>query len=566
MKKIFQQAMVILSLKDKLNFLLLVLLSFILMIFESFGVAIIIPYLNIIVNGDLKYDILNEFLSNFSQKELILYSSLMLIIFFMMKNIYIFIFNYFQLKFRIDLNRRLASDLLKKYLYMPYEIYFTKNSSNMIREITGSCADFCNLIVACISILKDILIIFGIFILIVYLQGFGLFINLFIFFIACIIFYISIKKKFKYWGEKRHFFSGQGIKYLIQSLSSPKDIRIFGKQEYFLKIFDQVNHKIIHFNFLRDLTSTIPRNLFEIFGIIFITYFLIKELSVYKFEEVIISVSVLLVAFLKILPSISNVVLLLSSLKNGQKATNYVFDDLHIKVDHNETNYNQTTDKIVFEKYIEFKDISFTFDIKKKENVFNDFNLKIYKNEKILIYGDSGTGKSTLVNMLLGLLKPQKGKILIDGKDIKTDLIGFRKKTGYVPQEFLMLDDTIKKNIAFGCEDHEINEKKMANAIDKSSLEQFINKLPNKMNEIIGEKGISISGGQRKRIAIARALYSDPEILIMDEATSEIDQKTQNEIINEIAKLNNLTLIVISHDLNLNKYFKRSIDLKNYEK
>ena len=209
MKKIFQQAMVILSKKDKLRFILLIFLSFILMLFESIGVAIIIPYLNIIVNGDLKFEFLNQLVSSLSQNQLIFFSSLILIIFFVVKNLYIILFNYYQLNFRVNLNKRLASDLLRNYLYMPYNLYFKKNSSEMIREITGSCSDFCNLIVACISILKDILIIFGIFLLIVYLQGIGLFFTLFIFFIACIVFYVSIKKKFKEWGEKRHFFQAK---------------------------------------------------------------------------------------------------------------------------------------------------------------------------------------------------------------------------------------------------------------------------------------------------------------------------------------------------------------------
>ena len=157
-------------------------------------------------------------------------------------------------------------------------------------------------------------------------------------------------------GEKKTFFSGEGIKYLIQSLSSPKDIRIFGKQSYFLNIFDNINHKIIYYNFLRDLTSTIPRNIFEIFGIIFITYFLIKELSIYEFEEVIITISVLLVAFLKILPSITSVVLLLSSLKNGQKATSYVYRDLHINIDEEDVKNNEN---IIFEKILNSKILIF---------------------------------------------------------------------------------------------------------------------------------------------------------------------------------------------------------------
>ena len=169
---------------------------------------------------------------------------------------------------------------------------------------------------------------------------------------------------------------------------------------------------------------------------------------------------------------------------------------------------------------------------------------------------------------MTGILKPTDGEILIDNQNIFNNLTNFRKKIGYVPQEFLMLDDTIKNNIAFGLENHQIDLNKLENSIEKSFLKSYIETLPNKENENIGEKGITISGGQKQRIAIARALYENPEILIMDEPTSAIDSQTENEIISEVLKKNesNITMIVVSHNLNLKKYFDRSIEFKNYGK
>ena len=153
-------------------------------------------------------------------------------------------------------------------------------------------------------------------------------------------------------------------------------------------------------------------------------------------------------------------------------------------------------------------------------------------------------------------------------KDIFFNLKQARKKIGYVPQEFLILNDTIKNNIAFGLYEEEIDEVKLNKAIKNSSLSQFVNDLPNKENQNIGEKGSTLSGGQRQRIAIARALYNEPEILIMDEATSAIDSKTENEIIEDILKIknSNLTIIVISHNLSLKKFFDKYLELKNEKK
>ena len=288
---------------------------------------------------------------------------------------------------------------------------------------------------------------------------------------------------------------------------------------------------------------------------------MLREISIYNFETAIITISVLLVSFIKILPSISRIVVQLSILKNGQRAAENLYEDLNIKVDEDEyKNYDNR--KLDFQNSIEFKNISFSYDNK---NIIDNFNLHIKKGEKIFIYGDSGSGKSTLVNLLMGLIKPTNGVITFDEKDIFFNLKQARKKIGYVPQEFLILNDTIKNNIAFGLYEEEIDEVKLNKAIKNSSLSQFVNDLPNKENQNIGEKGSTLSGGQRQRIAIARALYNEPEILIMDEATSAIDSKTENEIIEDILKIknSNLTIIVISHNLSLKKFFDKHLELKN---
>tara|TARA_A100001015_G_scaffold117620_1_gene130471 strand:- start:873 stop:2579 length:1707 start_codon:yes stop_codon:yes gene_type:complete len=548
----------VISLREKKIYLILAILSFILMFLESIGIAILIPYLNIILNGNIKIEFIDQLLKDLDENETLIYSTVFLILFFVIKNIFIFGFNYFQLKFGVMLNKRLASDLLYKFLNMPYKVYFKRNSSTMIREITSTCSDFSSLVISSIMIINDLLIILGISILIILLNGFGFFLILIIFLFICSSTYFFFKNKFKTWGEKRHFHSGENLKYLMQSLSSPKDLRIYGRQNFFLNTFNDSNKKIIHFNFLRDLSMTLPRNIFEVLGIIFLTIFLIKEISINDFEKVIISVSVLMVSFIKILPAISRLIIQLSALKNGQKAVSDLHKDMKIEIEDLQNN----DENLKFENDISFEKINFKFD---KEYIIKNFSLKIKKGEKIFLYGKSGSGKSTLINLLMGLIKPDEGKILIDNKNIFSNLRSLRQKIGYVPQEFLMLDDTIKKNIAFGLSDNKINNQKLNNAIDRASLRQFIDSLPNKENQKIGEKGVTISVGQKQRIAIARALYGDPKLLILDEATSNIDTSTEREIINEVITKNvsGLTLIVISHNLNLKNLFDRSVELNS---
>ena len=548
----------VISLKEKKIYLSLAILSFILMFLESIGIAILIPYLNIILNGNIKIEFIDQLVKDLNENEKLIYSTVLLVLFFIIKNIFIFGFNYFQLKFGAMLNKRLASDLLYKFLNMPYKVYFKRNSSTMIREITSTCSDFSSLVISSIMIINDLLIILGISILIILLNGLSFFLILITFLFICSSTYFFFKNKFKIWGEKRHFHSGENLKYLMQSLSSPKDLRIYGRQNFFLNTFNDSNKKIIHFNFLRDISMTLPRNIFEVLGIIFLTVFLINEISNNNFEKVIISVSILMISFIKILPAISRLIIQLSALKNGQKAVSDLHQDMKIEIEDLKNN----NENLKFENDISFEKVNFKFD---KKHVIKNFNLKIKKGEKIFLYGKSGSGKTTLINLLMGLIKPDEGKIYIDNKNIFSNLRSLRQKIGYVPQEFLMLDDSIKKNIAFGLSDYEINNQKLNDAIDRASLRQFIDSLPNKENQKIGEKGVTISGGQKQRIAIARALYGDPKLLILDEATSNIDTSTEREIINEVIIKNQsgLTLIVISHNLNLKNLFDRSVELNS---
>lgn len=557
MKNIFTKVVSILSYKEKLNYILLIFLSIILMFLESFGIAIFIPYLNIIINGDFKIEIINHILNDINKDKLILISSIFLIFFFIIKNLYIIIFNYLMLRYQVKLNKKLVSDLLYKYFYMPYKNYFERNSSTMIRDITSGCSDFSNLVLMSISMINEIFIILGVTGLIIFLEGFSIFLLLFIFLNLCAFFYLVFKKKFKSWGKKRYFFSAELLKNLIQSFSSPKEIRILGKQNYFMEICNYANQKIIHYNFLKNMISTLPKNIFEILGIIIIIIFLLNEIAISNYDDAIISLSILVISFAKILPSISRLVIQMASLKNGQKTINTVHHEFGIEIEKVKNNLSE----LKFEKNIQFKDLNFSFD---KTKVFKNFNLEIKKGEKIFIYGKSGSGKSTLINLLTGLIMPDKGEVLIDNKKIYSNLKSLRKKIGYVPQEFILLDDSIKKNIAFGFKDEDISTQKLSSAINRASLKEYIDSLPKKEEQNIGEKGITISGGQRQRVAIARALYLEPEILILDEATSAIDSLTEVKIIKEIVKQksSNLTLIVVSHNLNLKKFFDTSIELK----
>ena len=208
---------------------------------------------------------------------------------------------------------------------------------------------------------------------------------------------------------------------------------------------------------------------------------------------------------------------------------------------------NKISKKIDFHKKIEIKNLFFKFS--EKKILFNNFNILIEKNSFIGVKGDSGTGKSTLLNILSGLIKPQKGEILVDGVNIFENIQEWRDKLGYVSQSVFLIDESIKKNIAFGIEDNDINYTKLDKAIHNSGLSNYIDSLEDKENTIVGERGIRISGGQKQRIGLARALYFSPEVLILDEATNSLDKETEKNILKQLLKIKDkITLIIVSHE------------------
>ena len=269
-------------------------------------------------------------------------------------------------------------------------------------------------------------------------------------------------------------------------------------------------------------------------------------------DEIIPVLGLFSLAAFKILPTSNRILASLTSIKFGKPIVSIIKKNLEKKKLRKKNNIN-----INFKKNIIFKNVSFSFYTKKnRKEIFKNLSLTIKKYSSVAIIGESGSGKSTLLNLLLGFFFTTSGKILIDNKDLNYISNGWLNSIGYVSQLTNLIDDSIKRNIAFGMEDDLIDKKKILDVIKKSNLSKFIKKLPRGINTVIGEKGVKISGGQRQRISIARALYNDPSLIIFDEATNALDVSTENNIIDEIIKLKKeKTVIFVTHRTNnLNKF------------
>jgi ABC-type multidrug transport system fused ATPase/permease subunit len=257
--------------------------------------------------------------------------------------------------------------------------------------------------------------------------------------------------------------------------------------------------------------------------------------------------SVFVASAFRVMPSVNKIFVSLSTIKFHKGVVQELYKEISLVRDNEIIEKKSVINKLIFKNKIELKNINFKYETNKRQ-ILNDLNLEIIKGQKIGIIGVSGTGKSTLIDIILGLLMPDSGEIIID-EEIKLDeTTNLRQFVGYVPQSIYFTDDTLENNIAFGVEKNEINHKDLTNAIKKSQLEDFINKLPEGLQTNIGERGVKLSGGQRQRIGIARALYRNPQILVFDEATSSLDINTELAVMQTIDEIEgDITIILVAH-------------------
>tara|TARA_B100001059_G_C17760183_1_gene542372 strand:+ start:35 stop:1285 length:1251 start_codon:yes stop_codon:yes gene_type:complete len=375
---------------------------------------------------------------------------------------------------------------------------------------------------------------------------------------------MSIKKKIFNKAKEIQLLSGQQLKNINQMLSSIKEIKLQNKEEYFKRLFSININKMESNRLFNFFFTNLPRYYLEMISIFTIT--LVTLFFVYSgrsFENFVPLLSLLAVSAIRLIPSFNIISSSLSRNKTLKPSFEFINEELQnknidLKFEQNDgNNLNLQKNGKIF-----FKNISFKYLTSNSYNI-NNLNTHIELGKNIGILGFSGSGKTTFIDILLGLLKPTKGDIFYENSSIFENINSWQKQIGYVPQEINLLDDTIASNIALGQETKQIDFTYLDEISKIVGLDKIINKLPNKYNTIVGNRGARLSGGQIQRIGIARALYSKPKILILDEALNSLDQRSESEILDNIEKLDTIvTTILISHNIEL---FKRCDNLKLIE-
>ena len=553
--------------KKQLNLVyLFIFFSLITMMLELIGLGLIIPFIKSLMSEGADLTIIS-YLNKFNlfpetKNELVLIFIIFISIIYTIKTIYLTFFSYAQTKLLADLRVNLSDKIYNIYLNKPYEFHLNNNSSKLIRNV-----DEVSLVVALIQFIitasTEFIIFVGIASFVIWYEPVGAIIIILFFGLFGYLFFNTIKRRVKKWGEIRQTHSGLRLKFLNEGFRLIKYAKILQKTKELIQIYTN-NNKILNLcEVKQNFTDSLPRLWLE--WLIVIAFTLVIFVMIYigrDIQYILPLIGLFVAAAFRIMPSLTRIMNCIQKIIYNRPA----LDTIYFEFEKNENNpvlQKINLPSLAFKDKISLKEIKFKYD-HSNQYILKNLNLEIKQGDTIGIVGESGKGKTTLINIILGLLKPTEGKIIVDNKNIFENLENWQKKIGYVSQDIFLTDDTIKKNIAFGLNDDLIDEQKIQFTLKNSRLEEFIKNLDNGLNTKIGEFGDRISGGQRQRIAIARALYNNPEVLILDEFTNSLDNITEEKIINELSSFKGKrTLIIIAHRLSTLKNCDHTYKLDN---
>jgi ABC-type multidrug transport system fused ATPase/permease subunit len=537
--------------EDKVEIYALIFALFVSAMLEMIGVSLIMPFIAIIQSPDMidqnKYAKLTyEITHASSYNNFIIYCSLIILVFYLLKNVAVGWVIYWQSKFLAKAESEISANLLSKYLVMPYEQFLSRNTAQLVNNVTMETAMlFAGLIKPLFIVISDTLVVIAILFLLVYIAPAATMAAMGATGICAVVFYVMLRERLKTLGKERLHHREQMIQWVNQSLGSLKEIIVLGRKDFFINAFWKHAYEMIGQQTFYETVTQLPRIIIESFGVIVLV--VITIILLHQQGEFLPTIAVFAMAAFRLMPAINRITASATKVRYYTQTLNVIYDDFQIQSAAQPV--AAITDKIAkkFQDEIILQDVCYSYPATEKQ-VLQNINLSVKKGDSVGIIGQSGAGKSTLVDILLGLLPAQNGQIMVDGIDIQQDIIGWRRHISYMPQVVYLTDDTIKRNVALGIPDDEIDEALVWESLKKAQADEFVRSQESGLETLVGERGSRLSGGQRQRIGIARALYNQPDILILDEATTALDPETEKRICNtltEIAK--DITIIAISH-------------------
>lgn len=536
----------------RLQFGYILILTLLGTLLEMLSVGLVVPAISLMLNQNIfeKYPAtkpLSALLGSPSQQELVGYGVTLLLITYLMKALYLAYMAWKQAKFIFGAKEYISICLFNKYLNESYEFHLQHNSSQLIRNITTEVTQLVSFILSpTIVLITELCVVISLLVLLFVIEPAGSSILLFIAIVSMYSFHFFTKSQLQRWGAERQQYEAKRIQKVQEGLSGIKIIKLLGRENIFSSEFRKYNLLTALVEQKQHALSQTPRLWMETVGVFSLSVLILVALYFTSdISELIPIIALFAAASFRLIPSSNRILISLQSLRYGDAVIKLLYKEL-LPVSKIEKNINN---KIVLNENISFENLSYTYPNASKPSLIN-INLSIKKGECVGFIGPSGAGKTTLVDVMLGLLEPSAGRIAIDGVDAYSGLRNWRNLIGYVQQDIFLLDGSLRENIAFGLHDSQIDDAALRGAIFGAQLDRFIDDLPAGVETIVGERGVRMSGGQRQRIGIARALYQNPPVLVFDEATSALDSESEQGVMEAIRALKGTrTIIIIAHRL-----------------
>jgi ABC-type multidrug transport system fused ATPase/permease subunit len=549
-----QKLQAMLTASERKGAILLLGLMLVGMAMEILGIGMILPVVALMIRGDLPLHfhfirpVLN-FFGNPDQAWLITGAMLALVGIYLVKNLFLAFLAWQQARFAADVQINLSQRLFSVYLHQPYTFHLQRNSAQLVRNIATDVVQLSMAVTSYLALVSEALVLSGLVLMLVVVEPLGALIAVMILGSAAWVFYRGTHARLASWGKARQYHDGMRIQHLQQGLGGAKDMKLLGREHNFLEQFREHNMKSARARQFQATLQQFPRLWLETLAVIGLAILVMSMLWQGRdMSGIVPKLALFVAAAFRVMPSVNRVLSAMQSMRFSGTVIESLYEELALEA---QVCGALAADGKQGSLQKEIRLVTVTYKYPAASSLALDgMDIVIYKGESVGIIGSSGSGKSTLVDVLLGLLTPYSGQVTVDGLDIRENLRAWQNQIGYVPQSIYLTDDTLRRNVAFGISDADIDGAAVQKAIASAQLEKFVSSLPAGLETIVGERGVRLSGGQRQRIGIARALYHDPTVLVLDEATSALDTATESGVMEAVTALHgDKTIVIVAHRL-----------------
>lgn len=457
-----------------------------------------------------------------------------------------------QAQFVFGLDSSLSRNMFRGYLYQPYTFHMQCNSAQLIRNVTGEISQFTTAITAASMLIAELLVLVGVAGLLMWAEPIGACLVIASLGVSGLVFYRITRNRILHWGEARLYHERQRLQRLQQGLGGVKDVKVFGREDEF--VAEYAHHMSIsstigkHLNVLQAM----PRLWLEFMAVTGLAVLVISMLMQNKpMDTLVPTLGLFAAAAFRLMPSVNRFLGGMQTLRFNLPVISTLYAERSFLT---QGQHRSKSVPLPLSEKLELREVIFAYPTSALP-VLDSLSICIARGAVVGFVGGSGAGKSTVIDLILGLLSPASGAVLVDGIDIQTNLRGWQDQIGYVPQSIYLTDDSIGRNVAFGVPESEIDDVAVLKALGAAQLSEFVSELPDGLSTVVGERGVRLSGGQRQRIGIARALYHDPQLLVLDEASSALDVDTEREIMRSVLALRGKkTVLIVAHRLSTVEY------------